>query len=159
MSSTSLYFLFRDLTKKFFQSYFDRLDNTYTDFTRSTGYSIRLFNDTFLMVAHMLNAQRSWYYVLGSDAGACPDQMAQNGLHWCHRLQCFTKPFMLTRMSRVDRVKLSQWLYWKKNLLECSTGHILDVSVNANSFCVQCSVMALTRSWPKIEFYVIFYAK
>ena len=26
--------------------------------------------------------------------------------------------------------------------LECSTGHILDVSVNANSFCIQCSVMA-----------------
>ena len=36
MSSTSLYFL----TKKFFQSYFDRLDNTYTGFTRSNGYSI-----------------------------------------------------------------------------------------------------------------------
>ena len=37
----------------------------------------------------------------------------------------------------------------KKNLLErSSSGHILDVSVNANSFCVQCSVMAsavLTR--------------
>ena len=34
------------------------------------------------------------------------------------------------------------------NLLERSTGHILDVSVNGNSFCVQCSVMAsaaLTR--------------
>ena len=28
------------------------------------------------------------------------------------------------------------------NLLERSTGHILDVSVNANSFCVQCSVVA-----------------
>ena len=34
------------------------------------------------------------------------------------------------------------------NLLERIPGHILDVSVNANSFCVQCSVMAsaaLTR--------------
>ena len=44
--------------------------------------------------------------------------------------------------------KLSQWLYWEKNLLERSTGHILGVSVNAKSFCVQCSVMAsaaLTR--------------
>ena len=33
-------------------------------------------------------------------------------------------------------------------VIERSTGHILDVSVNANSFCVQCSVMtsdALTR--------------
>ena len=48
----------------------------------------------------------------------------------------------------VTRGKLPQWLYWEKNLLERSTGHILDVSVNANSFCVQCSVMesaALTR--------------
>ena len=43
MSSTSLYFSSRDLTEKFFQSYFDRLDNTYTGFARSTGYSIRLF--------------------------------------------------------------------------------------------------------------------
>ena len=34
------------------------------------------------------------------------------------------------------------------NLPERSTGHILDVSVNANFFCIQCSVMssaALTR--------------
>ena len=44
MSSTSLYFLSRDLAKKNFQFYFDRLDNTYTGFTRLTGYSIRLFN-------------------------------------------------------------------------------------------------------------------
>ena len=44
MSSTSLYFLARDLMKFFFQFYFDRLDNTYQGFTRSTGYSIRLFN-------------------------------------------------------------------------------------------------------------------
>ena len=44
MSSTSLYFLSRDLMKKNFQSYFDRLDNSYTGFTRWTGYSIRLFN-------------------------------------------------------------------------------------------------------------------
>ena len=46
------------------------------------------------------------------------------------------------------RGKLSQWRHWEKNLLERSTGHILDVSMNANSFCVQCSVMAsaaLTR--------------
>ena len=42
----------------------------------------------------------------------------------------------------VTRGKLSQWLYWEKNLLERRTGHILDVFVNANSFCVQCSVMA-----------------
>ena len=42
MSSPSLYFLSRDVTKKHFQSYFDRLDNTYTGFTRSTGYSMRL---------------------------------------------------------------------------------------------------------------------
>ena len=40
------------------------------------------------------------------------------------------------------RGKLSQWLYWEKNLLERSTGHIVKVSVKANSFCVQCSVMA-----------------
>ena len=36
----------------------------------------------------------------------------------------------------------------KKNVLERSTGHILDVSVNSNSFCVQFSVMTsavLTR--------------
>ena len=48
----------------------------------------------------------------------------------------------------VTKGKLSQWLYWEKNLLEHSNGHILDVSVNANSSCVQCSVMAsaaLTR--------------
>ena len=32
----------------------------------------------------------------------------------------------------VTRGKLSQWLYWEKNLLERSTGHILDVAVNAN---------------------------
>ena len=30
----------------------------------------------------------------------------------------------------------------RKNLLKRRTGHILDVSVNANSFCVQCFVMA-----------------
>ena len=56
--------------------------------------------------------------------------------------------FYETSLYRVDRGKLSQWLYWEKNLLDRSTGHILDVSVNANSFCVQCSVMvsaALTR--------------
>ena len=43
---------------------------------------------------------------------------------------------------------MSKWLYSEKNLLERSTGHILDMSVNANSFCIQCSVMAsaaLTR--------------
>ena len=56
--------------------------------------------------------------------------------------------FIYRKDNSVDRGKLSQWLHWKKNLLERSTGHILDVSVNANSFCVQCSVMAsavLTR--------------
>ena len=37
MSSTSLYFLSRDLTEQFFQPFFDRLDNTYTGFTRSTA--------------------------------------------------------------------------------------------------------------------------
>ena len=48
----------------------------------------------------------------------------------------------------VNRSKLSQWLYEEKNGLERSTGHILDVSVNANSFSGHCSVMAsaaLTR--------------
>ena len=53
-----------------------------------------------------------------------------------------------SRIHRIDRGKLSQRLYWEKNLLERSTGHILDVSVNVNSFCVQWSVMvsaALTR--------------
>ena len=50
---------------------------------------------------------------------------------------------------------MSQWLYWEKNLLERSTGHILVVSVNANSFCVQCSVMAsaaLTRD--RVSYYL-----
>ena len=42
----------------------------------------------------------------------------------------------------VTRGKFSQCLYWEKHLLERSTGHILDVSVNSNSFCVQCSVIA-----------------
>ena len=32
----------------------------------------------------------------------------------------------------VTRGKLSQWLYWEKNLLERSTGHILDVSVGGS---------------------------
>ena len=36
MSSTSLNFLSRNLTKKICQPYFDRLDNTYTGFARST---------------------------------------------------------------------------------------------------------------------------
>ena len=45
-------------------------------------------------------------------------------------------------LYRIDRGKLSQWLYWENNLLERSTGRILDVSVNANSFCIQCSVVA-----------------
>ena len=44
MSSTSLYFLFRDVTKKLFQSYFDRLDSTYTGFTRSTNCFNLLLN-------------------------------------------------------------------------------------------------------------------
>ena len=44
MSSTSVYFLSRDLKKKIFQPYFHRSDNTYTGFARSAGYSIRLFN-------------------------------------------------------------------------------------------------------------------
>ena len=44
MSSTLLYFLSRDLTKKKFQPYFDRLADTYAGFERSPGYSIRLFN-------------------------------------------------------------------------------------------------------------------
>ena len=46
------------------------------------------------------------------------------------------------------RGNLSQWLYWKNNLLKRSAGHLLYVSVNASSFGVQCSVMAsaaLTR--------------
>ena len=43
MSSTSLYFYLVFIEKKF-QPHFDRLDNTYTSFARSTGYSIRLFN-------------------------------------------------------------------------------------------------------------------
>ena len=42
----------------------------------------------------------------------------------------------------VTRGKLSQWLYRENNLLESSTSHILYVSVNANSFCVQCSLIA-----------------
>ena len=37
---------------------------------------------------------------------------------------------------------LSQWLFKKKYLLDRSIGHILDVSVNANSFPVQCSMIA-----------------
>ena len=39
-------------------------------------------------------------------------------------------------------------LFRGSSVLEHSTGHILDVSVIANSFCVQCAVMAsaaLTR--------------
>ena len=36
----------------------------------------------------------------------------------------------------VTRGKLLQWLYWQKNLLERSTGNILEVSVNSNSICV-----------------------
>ena len=32
--------------------------------------------------------------------------------------------------------------YWEKNLLERSAGHLLDMSMNANSFRVQGSVMA-----------------
>ena len=32
----------------------------------------------------------------------------------------------------------------RKEFTERNNGHILDVSVNANSFCVQCSVMAST---------------
>ena len=48
----------------------------------------------------------------------------------------------------VTRGKLSQWLFKKNYLLERSIGHILDVSVNADSFADQCSVIAsaaLTR--------------
>ena len=44
--------------------------------------------------------------------------------------------------------KLSQWLFKKNYLLERSIGHILHMSVNTNSFAVQCSVIAsaaLTR--------------
>ena len=44
--------------------------------------------------------------------------------------------------------KLSQWLFKTNHLLERSIGHILDVSVNANYFSVQCFVIvsaALTR--------------
>ena len=37
MSSTSLYLSSRDLTENFFSHYFDRLDNAYTGFTRSTA--------------------------------------------------------------------------------------------------------------------------
>ena len=51
-------------------------------------------------------------------------------------------------INRVDRGKLSQWLLKKNYLLERNIGHILDVSVNADSFAAQCSVIAsaaLTR--------------
>ena len=44
--------------------------------------------------------------------------------------------------NRVDRGMLSQWLFEKNYLLERSIGHILDVSVNANFFRVQCSLIA-----------------
>ena len=50
--------------------------------------------------------------------------------------------------NRVDRGKLSQWLFKKNYLLERSIDHILDVFVNADSFAAQCSVIAsaaLTR--------------
>ena len=50
--------------------------------------------------------------------------------------------------NRVDRGKLSQWLFKKLYLLERSIGQILDVPVNANSFSVRYPVIAsaaLTR--------------
>ena len=74
-----------------------------------------------------------------------------------HRSKFWTPPtasnlLNIIRKNRpglaATRGKLSQWLYWEKNLLERSTGHILDMSVNANFFGVQCSMMAsaaLTR--------------
>ena len=47
--------------------------------------------------------------------------------------------------------KLSQWLFKKNYLLERSNGHILDVSVNANSFVVQFRL--------EIECYIFFHGK
>ena len=59
---------------------------------------------------------------------------------------------------RVNRGKLSQWLYWAKNLLERSTGDILNLSMNANFFAF--STLGWHQlPWPEIEFYVIFHAK
>ena len=86
----------------------------------------------------------------------------------------FAKVFQRTKIQDFDqgrpglvvtRRKLSQWLYREKKLLERSTAHIVDVSLNANSFCVHCSVMAsaaLTRDrvlhYPErqVEFYSQF---
>ena len=68
-------------------------------------------------------------------------------ISYLRRILILSKKFFKIKYNIVQNC-LSQWLYWKKNSLKRSTGHILDVSVNANSFCVQCSVMgsaALTR--------------
>ena len=67
---------------------------------------------------------------------------------WKGRQNEVTARLVFIISHTVDRGKLSQWLYWENNLLERSTGQILDVSVNTNSFFIQCSVMAsaaLTR--------------
>ena len=59
------------------------------------------------------------------------------------RLNLYGRPGLVVTWG-----KLSQWFFKKNYLLERSIGHILDVSVNANSFPVQCSVIAgaaLTR--------------
>ena len=66
----------------------------------------------------------------------------------------------LKKDPSLKRGKLSQWLYWEKNLLERSTGHILNVSVNANSFRVQCSVRdgGSCLDHQEIEFYIIVHA-
>ena len=78
------------------------------------------------------------------------NEPGQTPTHWPN--SCWAIGPVIRRISRpgifVTRGKLSQRLYWEKNLLERSTGHILGVSVNSNSFCAQCSVMAsatLTR--------------
>ena len=59
MSSTSLYFLSRDLTKCFFKHYFDRLDNTYTGFTRSTAVIRSGFSVGQMRIARRLEAVRA----------------------------------------------------------------------------------------------------
>ena len=50
--------------------------------------------------------------------------------------------FLIFWKFGIDWGKLSQWLFRQNYLLERIIGHILDVSVNAKSFPVQCSVIA-----------------
>ena len=80
MSYTSLYFLSRDVTKKKFQFHFGRLDNTYTGFTLSTGYSIQLFNwehSNYYFSLHM-HAKPSFAYRLQAAKMASSYTSAQN---------------------------------------------------------------------------------